>query len=273
MKRRNREINVFSMSALDLFASALGAFILLAIVIFPYFPNTARVPALASPTPPAPPAPDLQPQLEEVRRQLADTQRQLVEARNDAVEPEALRDRLADAEEQLAESQSRLADAEADAAELDGIHGRLAVAEEQLAEARELGDSLQEALAEERRRKFLLVTISWDRNDDVDLHVVDPRGNEYYYAERRYAGSPARFEEDTVAGPGNEVWLHPRVEPGEYAVHYRLFNKRSNSVDVRGSVVHSHGREELRTTRLQVQGNTQFVASVVVDGEGNVQVR
>ena len=37
MKARNREINVFSMSALDLFASALGAFILIAIVLMPYF--------------------------------------------------------------------------------------------------------------------------------------------------------------------------------------------------------------------------------------------
>ena len=40
MKRKNREVSIFSMSALDLFASALGAFILIAIVMFPYFPNT-----------------------------------------------------------------------------------------------------------------------------------------------------------------------------------------------------------------------------------------
>ena len=39
MKRRNRDIAIFGMSALDLFASAMGAFILIAIVIFPYFPN------------------------------------------------------------------------------------------------------------------------------------------------------------------------------------------------------------------------------------------
>ena len=37
MKFRSREINVFSMSALDLFASALGAFILISIVLMPYF--------------------------------------------------------------------------------------------------------------------------------------------------------------------------------------------------------------------------------------------
>ena len=76
MKRRSREISIFSMSALDLFASALGAFILIAIVIFPYFPNTARTPVVvvaapspepcppvlpcppAAPCPPCPPVPD-----------------------------------------------------------------------------------------------------------------------------------------------------------------------------------------------------------------------
>ena len=39
MKKRSREINIFSMSALDLFASAMGAFILITIVLFPYFLN------------------------------------------------------------------------------------------------------------------------------------------------------------------------------------------------------------------------------------------
>ena len=37
MKSRSREINIFSMSALDLFASALGAFILISMVLMPYF--------------------------------------------------------------------------------------------------------------------------------------------------------------------------------------------------------------------------------------------
>lgn len=40
MKVRSREVNVFSMSALDLFASAMGAFMFLAIIALPFFPNT-----------------------------------------------------------------------------------------------------------------------------------------------------------------------------------------------------------------------------------------
>ena len=53
MIRRSREINVFSMSALDLFASALGAFILLSIVMMPTFANLSPV-VVALPTSPEP---------------------------------------------------------------------------------------------------------------------------------------------------------------------------------------------------------------------------
>ena len=47
MKRKSREVNVFSMSALDLFASALGAFILLAVIFMPFFPNTGDHPKIS----------------------------------------------------------------------------------------------------------------------------------------------------------------------------------------------------------------------------------
>ena len=39
MKRRSQDLSIFSMSALDLFASALGVFILITLVLFPFFPN------------------------------------------------------------------------------------------------------------------------------------------------------------------------------------------------------------------------------------------
>ena len=64
MIRRSREMNVFSMSALDLFASALGAFILISLVLFPSFPNLSPdvvvAPPATEPAPePAPPQPQL----------------------------------------------------------------------------------------------------------------------------------------------------------------------------------------------------------------------
>lgn len=207
MRRRNREISIFSMSALDLFASALGAFILLTIVIFPYFPNIS--PVVAAPEEPAP-IPD--------------------------PEPDDLRERVEEAERRYRD--------------------------------------LWERYQREVRRGFVMVAISWSTGDDVDLHIIDPRGNEYYYAAREHRGSPARFEEDTTRGPGNEFWLHPRVEPGVYEVYYNLFSHRDleNVPSVRGVVAHSRDRNELPVTRLNVQGDLTLVARVAVDEDRNVTI-
>jgi len=43
MRRRPREINIFSLSALDLFASAMGSFIVIAVMLFPYYQKSAIV--------------------------------------------------------------------------------------------------------------------------------------------------------------------------------------------------------------------------------------
>ena len=43
MRKPKREINIFSMAALDLFASGLGAFILIAVIALPYYLKTDRL--------------------------------------------------------------------------------------------------------------------------------------------------------------------------------------------------------------------------------------
>ena len=57
MKRKDRELNVFSMSALDLFASALGAFILITLVLMPYYLKRTPTPEPAQSCPGPTPAP------------------------------------------------------------------------------------------------------------------------------------------------------------------------------------------------------------------------
>jgi len=55
MRRKSAELNIFSMSALDLFASALGAFILIVLILLPYYKKQDPVPP--TPTPEICPAP------------------------------------------------------------------------------------------------------------------------------------------------------------------------------------------------------------------------
>jgi hypothetical protein len=47
MRRPNRETSVFTTSAIDLFASALGAFILLVMILFPYYRNAGDASAFS----------------------------------------------------------------------------------------------------------------------------------------------------------------------------------------------------------------------------------
>ncbi len=43
MKRPDRTLNIFSLSALDLFASAMGTFVLIAILLFPYYQKNSKI--------------------------------------------------------------------------------------------------------------------------------------------------------------------------------------------------------------------------------------
>ena len=110
MKPARREINIFNISTIDLFASALGAFMIVSFVLLPYFPNTGN--ASSSPiapsdrrAPPPTPEPPAGISLDEhraLREQLA-----AAEAERDALES-----RLKKAEEEHHALGSQLATAE-----------------------------------------------------------------------------------------------------------------------------------------------------------------
>ena len=223
MKRKTTEVNVFSMSALDLFASALGAFILLAVIFMPFFPNTGDHPKIS----------------------------------------EAMRERLANAEARAAQLQQEL---NAQNTALEQSQQALEQSQQSLATCQ----SGLETCQKELDKTFLLVVISWSSEDDIDLHVTDPQGNEFYYEDRTHPGSEASFEEDNTRGPGNEIWLHPNSEPGKYEIHYKYFRQSSSSVTVRGNVLFQGGKFPLPTTTLTNENEKPLVTTITVDDEGNV---
>ena len=85
MRRGSREISIFSMSALDLFASALGAFILLTVVMIPYFPNTGDSPERVA---------DIKLELEAETRQREQAEREARAAEDAARQAEAELERM-----------------------------------------------------------------------------------------------------------------------------------------------------------------------------------
>ena len=251
MKPRSRELNIFSMSALDLFASAMGAFILIAFVLFPYFPNTG----------------DSAERVAEVRAQLEQVQAALA-ACEDQQQASVSPDALAACEELNRQLEGQLSACEE---QQQGSVSRNTLGECE-SRNRDLEADLSSCQAQ-ARKKFLLIIMSWNTGDDIDLHVLDPAGREFYYGNRSFSGSRAKLEEDNTRGPGNEIWLHPLAEAGTYRVYYKYFNTdKGESVLVRGGVLTPDGQTPLRQIRLRREGDKELVATVTVDAEGNMRV-
>ena len=263
MKSRSKEINIFNMSALDLFASALGAFILISVVLFPYFPNTG----------------DSQERVDEVKAQLEHASAQLERAgaqlEQTSAQLEHVQGELQAVRGQLGacQTQRRQIQAALDSCEEQGRAA--ASADSALGACESRNQEIQEELQscdQQLRKKFVLIVISWGTTDDIDLHVIDPAGREFFFGRKFHSGSRAKLEEDNTRGPGNEIWLHPAAEPGRYRVYYKYYQGSGNSVRVRGAVLTPQGRTELPGRTLRRISQKPLIATITVDSEGNANV-
>ena len=248
---------MFSISALDLFASALGAFILMSLIFMVFFSMTSRDSGEAEETRTA---------LERCEAELASVRSQLdqAEARNAELEERLSgsvgAESLEQCQSELEETRAALTLCQAELQSAGGVTERLQRANEEL-------EACQRAL----QKTFVLVIASWSSRDDVDLHVVDPAGREFYYRERRRSGSQAALEEDNTRGPGNEVWLHPSAEPGRYRVCYKLYSG-SPSPSVRGSILWQEGKLEIPNLALTREGQVRIAVEVLVGEDGRIRL-
>ena len=175
MKRRSRELVIFSMSALDLFASALGAFILVTIILLPYYLKHD----------------DVVRDNNQMREQVAELQNSAADAAAAAAAAAAELQKAKDAikklheesknagalAEQLKKAQQRAADAEKKAAE---AATKAAASASQAASAAQSSEKtkkeLQQAKSEIKRRvKFALLGLA--TNAESFIVVMDMSGS------------------------------------------------------------------------------------------------
>ncbi|MCY4531305.1 MAG: hypothetical protein OXC84_03060 [Gammaproteobacteria bacterium] len=238
MKKSSRAINVFSVSALDLFASALGAFILMSLIFMVFFTMTSKDSGEAEQTHTA---------LERCEVQLAES----VDAST------------------LAQCEMRLANS-VEASELAHCQMLLDASGDASNQVERVSEELK-ACQQTLKKTFVLVIASWSTRDDVDLHVVDPRGREFYFAQKTQPGTDAALEEDNIFGPGNEIWLHPSADSGRYRVCYKHFNGLSSPI-VRGSILWQEGKIEIPNVTLTQVNQVKMAVEVIVDESGRVSV-
>ena len=223
MRRRSREINVFNLSMLDVIAGAMAAFLIVMVILLPYYDKDAI---------------DQQAVIAELRQTLAQQQTALQAAQTEA---EAAR---AQAQESAAET----------------------------ARQRQRAESLAQQLA----RTFLVLYVRWDTFDDVDLHVIDPSGAEFWWNEHKtLPGHPGELSEDAILGPANEVWEIRDAPPGEYRIEVELFAIKDarKPVVVKGRLFHRDGSDAFGEIRLERLKQRARIATIRVDEAGRVSVR
>lgn len=267
-RRKNREINVFNTSAIDLFASAMGVFILLMIITIPYYTKTDHSPQI--------PVVDkeeydrLADQIADLNREMASIQReknaldevilglrnQLSEALSVKVEepqtqPQrdivpSLQARIRELEleiEAQKNKQQNLVEAEEKTAGLiDRVKKLESELEEQTKtiqvqiesiqrkdeEVRRIREELERVKAT-NRASFVVVIVKWTtEKHDLDLEVIDPDGARYNFRTKEHAGRSGLFSLDSRTGPGAEIFQSAEALVGEYRVIYEFYNSYGN---------------------------------------------
>lgn len=132
------------------------------------------------------------------------------------------------------------------------------------ARRREIGRRAAAAGVELDRRDALRVTLAWETDaNDVDLHVVDPKGNHVFYGNRT---SPTGVElyEDITRGFGPEVVRTAETLPGSYHVGVKYFNAGPMGVS-RGVLV------VMQPDARGVARTVQILPFRLVEGGGDVR--
>ena len=125
--------------------------------------------------------------------------------------------------------------------------------------AREHGVSLD-------RRDALRITLAWETDaNDVDLHVVDPDGEEVYYSNKA-SDSGLELYEDVTQGLGPEVVRASKTVAGTYHVGVRYFAAGPMGIS-RGVVIVTRGDDvQIHPFRLAKGGeDIRYVAGVRIN--------
>jgi uncharacterized protein YfaP (DUF2135 family) len=109
------------------------------------------------------------------------------------------------------------------------------------------------------------VVLNWDTdNSDMDLHVVDPRGEECFYGHNKTAIG-GRISQDVTNGYGPEEFLLHRALPGAYKVKAKFYGTRQQTAIGATTVIlelylrYGTGRMENKSITLRLDGTGRMV--------------
>lgn len=139
---------------------------------------------------------------------------------------------------------------------------------------------------------FMRCSLHWFNYDDLDLHVVEPNGNEIYFGNKR-GNSGGTLDVDMNAGAGksrdaveNVVWTNPgNLSKGRYKVYVHNFCKRESidvgfefEIEINGELHKFHydksvvDRSEVEVAYIDVDANRNITMKPILP-EGSTSVK
>jgi tetratricopeptide (TPR) repeat protein len=130
---------------------------------------------------------------------------------------------------------------------------------------REIERRAREYGVELDRRDALRITLAWETDaNDVDVHVVDPAGEEVYYSHKN-SRSGLELYEDITQGLGPEVVRTSEAERGTYHVGVRYFAAGPMGISRGVVIVMKDDDVEIHPFRLaKGGGDIRYVAALDV---------
>jgi len=116
----------------------------------------------------------------------------------------------------------------------------------------------------------LLISIEWNTDGtDIDLHIVEPHGEEIYYGHKR-SKKGGKLTRDITTGFGPEIYNIKKARTGVYDIGLKYFSNNSNRASLRTTaLVHIYrniGRKnqsmERKVILLQSKSKKQWISKV-----------
>lgn len=116
----------------------------------------------------------------------------------------------------------------------------------------------------------LIVAISWNTDrTDIDLHVIEPSGEECYYQHKK-TKSGGYITKDVTRGYGPEMYVNKKAPKGKYDLLVKYFSSDRNKLGLKTKVlvrtIRSWGTdketEKVQTIALESQKDKQRVARI-----------
>ncbi len=247
MKPRNKEVNIFNMSLLDILCGALGAFCFLMLVLFQYWkpdaPNVSKAKENSA---------QLEKQVEELLKKMATMSNLSPEAANNLRQMQRQFEKLQAETRQLRN-------------ELQRAQGQAQAYQRQAKQAEAQVTEQKKEINKLKGRNPITVMIGTDTpQHEVDLYVADPKmpAADGTKVQGRHWRGDVLLNLKT----GSDIWMMRDAPPQEYKVFYKFMAKKTNSAaaHVWGYYMHNDKLLPLPEIDLPSDQRAYLVGSIVV---------